>query len=198
MSDPQLNTIPDAVQERWLPVEGFEGYEVSDLGRVRSFWKARGSAPGTFAQGSGMILGSAPRRILKPKIDRGYQLVTLYSDGRHHQFQVHRLVLLTFVGPPPPGHECCHKDGHRSNNFLTNLFWGTKSRNALDHFKHGNGPYRKGMDSPQAKLTDQQVIQIRDLFSQGSYSRTELGEMFNVHRVHIGAIIRRKAWPHIP
>ena len=187
MSDSHFN--PD--DEVFKPIPGFPGYDVSNRGRVRSYWKAPG-------YGGGMVMASGPQRVLKAKIYRGYQLITLCSSDKHSMFQVHRLVLLTFVGPPPPGHECCHKDGCRSNNLLTNLYWGTKSRNALDRIKHGNGPRRKGTDSPMAKLTDQKVIQIRSLFAQGAYSKTELGEMFNIHRVHVGRIVRRKAWPHLP
>lgn len=42
---------------------------------------------------------------------------------------VHRLVLMAFVGPPPAGYVCDHKDGSPSNNRLDNLEWVTHKEN---------------------------------------------------------------------
>lgn len=39
MDTQNSTTSPDKTPERWLPIEGFPGYEVSDLGRVRSYWR---------------------------------------------------------------------------------------------------------------------------------------------------------------
>jgi hypothetical protein len=38
---------------------------------------------------------------------------------------IHRLVLETFVGPPPDGYECDHIDRNPKNNRLENLRWVT-------------------------------------------------------------------------
>jgi len=67
----------------------------------------------------------------------GHQLVKLSKDGSSRAGKVHRLVLLTFVGPPPEGCEGCHNDGNPANNDLTNLRWGTRSDNLYDRVRHG-------------------------------------------------------------
>jgi hypothetical protein len=39
MDTQNLTTNSDKTPERWLPVPGFPGYDVSDQGRVRSYWR---------------------------------------------------------------------------------------------------------------------------------------------------------------
>lgn len=191
MSDSQVNTIPDDVQERWLPIPDFPGYEVSDRGRVRSFWKAKGG------QG-GQKISATPQRILKGHLNRnGYRIVTLHNEERLHCLTVHRIVLETFVGPRPPGGCCRHLDGIRTRNRLTNLAWGTYRENTLDKVTHGRVPNRKGMAHPMAKLTDQDVLRIRTLFAQG-YLQDTLVEMFGVPQPTISNVVTRRSWKHLP
>lgn len=104
-------------EEIWKPVVGFEGlYEVSNLGRVRSF--ARG----------------AKGRILRPgKSSGGHFSVVL---GRGNTRTVHSLVADAFIGPRPPGREVRHKDGKHLNNVNTNLEYATRSRNTQDKKWH--------------------------------------------------------------
>lgn len=59
---------------------------------------------------------------LKNRFTNGYICVSLCKDGKVYSKYVHRLVLETFVGPCPDGLECCHKDGNKSNNDLSNLY----------------------------------------------------------------------------
>jgi hypothetical protein len=111
--------------EEWRSVEGFPGYEVSNLGRVRSIdrvviWKRRG---GNFP----VSLGG---KILRPGLRRGYKEVTLCSGGERQRFLVHRLVVMAFIGPPPKGlTQVNHKDGDKQNNWAGNLEWVTPSEN---------------------------------------------------------------------
>ena len=45
-----------------------------------------------------------------------------------------------------------------------------------------------------AKLTDDQVLEIRRLYASGSYSQQDLADQFHVDRSNIGYIVRRKRW----
>lgn len=117
-------------EEKWLPIPGFPGYEVSDQGRVRSYWNGFGA--GTRG------LQEKPRRVLVPFLNHnGYFRVNLWKDGRRHSRKIHRLVLVSFVGPPPERTEARHLDGNRQNNFLINLQWGTRKQNCADRRRHG-------------------------------------------------------------
>jgi hypothetical protein len=113
--------------ERWLPVPGYEtAYEVSDHGRVRSLDRRVPSGQGKTRIARG--------RILRPSLVHGHPAVSL---GRVRKEYVHALVLQAFVGPAPDGMECCHGDGVRTNNHLSNLRWGTRLSNNLDAIRHG-------------------------------------------------------------
>lgn len=54
-----------------------------------------------------------------------------------------------------------------------------------------------GSKNVKAKLTDEQIIRIRELYRSGKYSHRELGKIFGVKHSTIGKIIRRELWPHI-
>lgn len=56
--------------------------------------------------------------------------------GKKMTVYVHKLVALTWLGRPRPNYEVCHKDGVPENNTVENLYWGTRSQNALDRERH--------------------------------------------------------------
>lgn len=104
--------------ERWLPIEGHPGYEVSDLGRVRSLDRA-------------IVCTNGVRKVLKGKIlafvfRNGYHAVCL---GAGHPKYVHRLVASAFLGLPDLDKQVNHKDGRKANNVPSNLEWVTLAEN---------------------------------------------------------------------
>jgi NUMOD4 motif/HNH endonuclease len=111
--------------ERWRPIPRWPGYEVSDLGRVRSVDRVLSDG----RQASG--------RLLTPTADgSGYARVTL-SDGRRRQTAaVHVLVCEAFHGPRPRRKEVLHGTGGQQDNRAVNLRWGTRGRNEKDKGKH--------------------------------------------------------------
>lgn len=131
---------PTPSVERWLPVADCEGYDASDRGRVRSWWKR------------GWQRGLMPEpRIMSPGLaGAGYAMVTLCPPGkpRRHAY-VHHLVLEAFVGPCPLDMECRHLDGNPANNRPDNLAWGTKQENTADKVVHGTMiPWREPVREP--------------------------------------------------
>lgn len=118
------------MNERWLPVPGYEGlYSVSDQGRVRAEAKV------TLRNG---IVQPRKQRMLSPvPLPRGHLKVRLVREGHTKAFLVHRLVLLAFVGPCPEGMEGCHLDDDPANNHLSNLRWDSRSANMHDRVRNG-------------------------------------------------------------
>ena len=78
-------------------------------------------------------------RRLSPATHHGnYPRVFLSSDGNVATWYVHRLVAITFLGPPPfPGALVRHLDGNPRNPHRDNLAWGTHYENAQDRRAHG-------------------------------------------------------------
>lgn len=100
-------------------ITGYSEYLVSDEGNVYS------------------LKSGEKRRLKLYRRDDEYIEVTLYNNGQPKNFLVHRLVLEMFVGPCPEGMECCHFDGNKMNNHLSNLRWDTPLANTADQIRHG-------------------------------------------------------------
>lgn len=66
--------------------------------------------------------------------------------------------------------------------------WGTESR--ARNPSHGES-------NPNARLTAEEVREIRRLYATGNYSQTELAESFKTKQVTISAITRRRIWAHL-
>ena len=140
----------------WKPIPGFEGYyEVSDVGAVRSVDR--------------VLSSGRPRRgkVLSLKASKhGHRCVRLCRDGVQTWHWVHRLVLLTFKGPPPHlGMEGAHNNGVPGDNRLGNLRWDTPKGNAADRKIHGTEML--GEKNPRAKLTDRQVAEVFRMHAEG-------------------------------
>jgi hypothetical protein len=178
MSDYQYN--PNV--EQWKEIPDFPSYEVYDHGRVRSYFK------------QGVVM-TTPQKVIKPSYSLGYQRINICKNGKRYMRTIHNLVLTSFVGPCPDNMEACHKDGNRANNILTNLRWDTKISNYKDRHNHGteNNGYKNG----RAKLTDDQVKEIRLLYYSGSAFQSELAIEYGVGQTQISRIIRNLQWTHI-
>jgi hypothetical protein len=113
--------------EIWRPVPGYEDYyEVSDLGRVRS-WR--------MPPRSRVKIAQAPR-VLKRNPGRYFTVVLCGDEGRR-TWAVHQLVALAFFGPRPVGQEVRHLNGDATDCRVVNLVYGTHQENVRDAFQHG-------------------------------------------------------------
>jgi hypothetical protein len=141
------------MSERWKAVPGYPGYEVSTLGRVKSLAHVQVRKGPT----SGRVQWfNYAERILRPRTNpNGYLMVNLNGD----QLSVHRVVLMTFDGACPQGHQACHNNGQRDDNRLNNLRWDTTPANAKDRIRHGT--QTMGETHPTAKYSDAVAAAIR-------------------------------------
>jgi len=159
--------------ENWKEIKDFEGYEVSDNGRVRSLSTVKG------------MWG----KVLEPLIaGRGYFRVALRKNNKPHFKSIHRLVAEYFIPNPENKPQVNHKDGDKSNNHKDNLEWCTYRENinhAID-----NGLSSVGERNGNSKLTKDQVLEIRD--SRLTYK--ELAELYGVHKSTINRIKNNKGW----
>ena len=173
------------MEEIWIEINGFDGYFVSNLGRVR----------GT-RQNKDIILKN--RTIGKSNNNKHYapyQQVVLYENGKQKAKMIHRLVGEHFIPNPENKPQVHHKDIDVTNNNMTNLEWVTASENV----KHTLS-YRKkyvGVDNNLTKLTNDKVLKIREMYSEGGITQKELAKMFGVTQPNIKEILKRRTWKHI-
>lgn len=103
--------------ERWKPIEGLIGYEVSDYGNVRSRRKMLSKFPNS----------------------RGYYRVAIGNK----LYLVHRLVARAFVDNPNNYPIINHKDEDKTNNKASNLEWCTYKYNS----NYGDAPIKSSEKS---------------------------------------------------
>ena len=169
--------------EKWRPVPGYAGYEVSDCGKVRSYYALRDPT----AQ-----IQDGPQRIMTVYQKKtGYLYVWLYRNRKKHRCSIHRLVMLVFVGPCPKGREVCHNDGDKTNNHINNLRYDTHLANMRDFIRSGHRPGTKG------KLSDTQVKWMRNARANGA-TFSDLGKQFQMDDGWIADICRGRAYKDAP
>lgn len=165
------------------PIPGFPGYLASKDGTIWSTHRA--------PRASGLA-----RKMSPQPVEGGYLALRLKrDDGTKFGINIHRLVLLAWVGPPPDGKPYgCHNDGDNKNCHLDNLRWDNAAGNAEDARQHGT--LSMGSSHPISKLTDRQVLDIRSKYAAGETLRA-LGILYQIQFTTIWHIVKRKTWKHI-
>jgi len=168
-------------KEIWKAIPGFPGYDVSNMGQVRS-WKTRYRT-----------LAPEPHPLKIQKGLRQLRVILLRNRKPHTRF-VHSLVLRAFVGPCPEEMETCHNDSDYTNNRLDNLRWDTPESNWED--RRTNGFHGCGTQNGRSRLTPEQVIEIRQRFVAGE-SYAQLAQAFDAGKTTIGHIVNGRTWKHV-
>ena len=164
--------------EIWEPVVGYPDYAVSSLGRVKR----------VVADWQGKHL----ERLLVGCVDRdGYRRVTLTAKERKKIMKVCRVVCHAFHGDPAPNMQAAHRNGDKTNDSASNLYWATPAENGLDKVRLGESP--AGSRNGRAKLTDSDVRDIR----ADTQIHRKIARQHGVSMSLIGQIKRREIWGHI-
>jgi len=178
--------LKDLDGELWKEIEGYNGdYQVSNLGRVKSFKKCR---------------GIDVRILIQNKDKDGYLFVGLYKNGKPKTKLIHILMYESFIEEIPEKYIVHHTD-FTKNNFLDNFEIMTNEEHLRLHNEGKNHPmYGKdfsGENGPNHTLTEKDVIQIKKYLSEGILTQKEIGEKFNVSPMTISNIKLRKSWKYV-
>lgn len=182
----------------WAPVVGWVGfYEVSTAGEVRSLTRRILRKNGT----EQVFRARAMTAFVAPS---GYLVVRLRdtAHGRSKMARVHCLVADAFIPNVDSKPEVNHIDGNKANPALENLEWVTPRENRLHAWRTGlrnrsHLPIHRGVDNYRAKLTEEQVTEIRARSAAGT-GKLKLAKEFGLSKTTVMGIVRRTTWAHLP
>lgn len=158
--------------------------------------------PGYYASNNGLIYSvrSGEIRVLAQRKHKGYMHVSVRRDdgtGKRWKEPVHKLVLLAFSGEPKLGQLCRHLNGNPLDNRYVNLKWGTPKENVQDSIQHGTAAcLRVGEESIAAKLTEKDIITIKELIQKGE-KQSDIALHFGISQRHVSDIKNNKTWKHL-
>lgn len=167
-----------------IKIPEFENYEIDESGLVISKGRWVNSKNNSFA--------FKKDRILVPSIYSGYPRVALIKNNERINFYVHRLVATIFIPNPENKPHVNHIDFNPLNSHVSNLEWCTQSENLL-HSRNYNR-YPTGEKCYQAKLTNEQVNDIRIEYACGFTTQMKLAAKYNVQQTTISNIILNKVF----
>tara|TARA_B110000285_G_scaffold188796_1_gene215150 strand:+ start:690 stop:1142 length:453 start_codon:yes stop_codon:yes gene_type:complete len=128
----------------------------------------------------GEVYNIKKNKVLKPDKYTKYNRVQLGQGAKKES--VHRLVATLFI-PNPKNKPCVnHINGDKRDNRYSNLEWVTHSENEIHSRDVLGKVYLKGMNLPQTKICEEQSILIKMLYSTGDYTKTDLGNIFEIGR----------------
>ena len=119
----------------------------------------------------------------------------LYVSG--HLQRVHVLACVRHHGPPPEGMRALHAAVICHNPTCFNwrhLRWGTVKENSADMLLDGTDA--TGERSWDARLTWDQVTEIRARYAAGGITQTALAAEYGVSFQHLSLIVKGRRWPN--
>ena len=174
------------MEEIWKDIRGYVGlYQVSSLGRIRSVDRIVRNATSSYVRSG---------QIVKPWMGKTatYYTVSLSGNGKCIKRMVHRIVAEHFLPDWDASKEVNHIDGNKHNNRADNLEMCTRQEN-IRHSIDARLRNDSGENSSNAKLTNEQARQIRELHRSG-IMQVELAQRFGVCKQTICDIVRNKKY----
>jgi hypothetical protein len=128
---------------------------------------------------TGLVYGKKGNVVGSPTW-KGYLKTTCTVGGKKYSFMIHEIVA-TAGGLDIIGKEVNHVDKLKSHNWFSNL----EPMSQLDNIRYS------------AKLTLEQVREIRRLWATGNYLQRRIAEEFEVVPELISMIVNNKVWREV-
>ena len=155
--------------ETFVEIEGFEKYEVSNLGRVRNIKSGR---------------------ILKPHLNHnGYLKHHLYKHNKLKELFLHRIIAIAFIDNPEEKPQVNHIDENKLNNDLSNLEWCTERENVIHGTRTKRAAEKLSKKVIQLDLNDNVLNEFESMVQAGQetgVSRSNISSCCNGKRKSAG------------
>lgn len=156
--------------DNWKTIPGYSKYIINECGDIYSFFSDN---------------------ILTPAINQdGYLRIMLKNNNNKRKTEfVHKLVLLTFIGPRPKGMICRHyPDQNPQNNHISNLSYSNQQQNSYDRIE--NNTYTCAI------LTPNMVIHIKEML-QNHATDKQIQEIYDISSAVLSNIRHNNIWKNI-
>jgi len=119
-----------------------------------------------------------------------------YLNYKNKSFRVHRLsyMLHYHIYDLSDKLKTCHKCDEKLCFNPDHLFIGTQKENVLDMENKGRSNHPKGSNNGNSKLTEKDIVIIRNEFALGLTTLKVLGDKYNCSDSMIGEIVRGNFW----
>lgn len=157
------------------------------------------------SQGGGGVLGvslSEDRKNLISKANKGKKLS---KETRQKISKAHTGRVFTEEHKNKIKHN--HHDVSGSKNPMFNKYHTEKTKNIISKKNKGNklsedrilqiSLRTKGENNNKSKLTEKDVLKIRNLYSETNMTLTEISKLYDVQFACIEKIVKRRTWKHI-
>lgn len=143
-------------------------------------------------------MNTGKKHRLKTRIDKdGYEIVTIYYNGKRFDRKVHRLVAEAFIKNPYNKPEVNHKNGIKNCNNVKNLEWATNLENIHHSWESGLSKPMCGQYNPASKHSDEEIATVCKLIESNKYTFKEISNITNVNKDVIKGIFHRNIWKQL-
>lgn len=116
------------------------------------------------------------------------------NQGKQDKLLAHRVSYELEYGNIPDGMNVLHKCDNPPCVRPKHLFLGTQLDNIADMVSKNRAIKNRGILNPMAKVTEEQVLDIRFMYATGNYTYNQLAEIFDISDSSIWYIVTRKGW----
>lgn len=121
--------------------------------------------------------------------------VSVWHD--HRRWQAHHIIYKSFEGDIPEGKCIRHRCDRPACISPDHLLLGDQIDNIRDRDDRHRNRQLAGEAHGQSKLTEGDVLEIRELHDSGLFTNQILADSFGVTDSHIRHIVNCRVWKHI-
>jgi hypothetical protein len=162
--------IENLENEVWRRIKGHDMYEVSNMGRVKSF-KLKNPY------------------LMRIKV-KEYSSIIIDNTT----YNIHRLVAINFINNPDLNKNIVnHINGDKNDNRVVNLEWVTASQNTKKYINSDRNKTKRGSELNYSKISEEDVINIYNMKGR----HVDIAKIYNISRQSVCGIKNKRIWKSV-